>query len=78
MKIGDIVRLKKGHSLKEFLPHNCIIDDICKNRNPSFNHQKERYHISTITGELKMTWVFQHEVDNISHIRNDKLEEIGL
>ncbi len=79
MKVGDIVRLKEEHSLKEFFQYNCIIVDISS---PvalnSFKRKSKKYHIRTITGELKWTWVYESEVDKISDIRDSILKEIGL
>jgi hypothetical protein len=31
-----------------------------------------------MTGELKWVWVYESEVDMISDIRNQKLEELGV
>ncbi len=73
MKIGDIVSLKEFHPLKAFITGNCIIDDKTK-----LYKGTHRYHIKTLSGELKMTWVVQSEVDCVSNIRDNKLKELGI
>lgn len=76
MKIGDIVKLKPEHSLSELIQSKCMIDDISKW--PLRSGHPNRYHIKTIEGELKMTWVYESEVDKISDIRDDILQQIGI
>lgn len=75
LDIGDIVEIVKGHHLKEFFLGNCVIDD----KVIMFN--KTRYHIKyldTKSGQEHMTWVFESEIDMISEIRNEKLQQLGL
>jgi hypothetical protein len=76
MKVGDIVKLKKEHFLSEIFDTNCQIHEVKKfqirtNREP-------RYHIKTMTGELRWVWVDESEVDMISNIRDQRLEELGI
>ncbi len=76
MKVGDVVRLKKEHYLSEIFDTNCEIHEVRKfqirtNREP-------RYHIRTISGELKWVWVDGSELDRVSEIRNDKLKKLGI
>ena len=68
MKVGDIVRLKKGHHLEEFIQGNCIVDDLIYGR----------YHIKTLDGKNCMTWVFNDEVISVSEIRQQTLEKLGI
>lgn len=73
--IGDIVEIVKGHHLKEFFPVNCLIDD----KVIMFN--KTKYHIKyldTKSGQEHMTWVFESEIDLVSHIREEKLRKLGI
>lgn len=76
MQVGDIVRLKKEHHLSQIFDVNCQIDEVRKF--PFASKTKTRYRIKTMTGELKMTWVSESEVDKISDIRRDKLEKLGI
>jgi hypothetical protein len=76
MKVGDLVRLKKDHHLSEIFDGNCIIHEI--SNFPIASKKLARYHIKTITGELKWAWVYERELDEISEIRNDKLKELGI
>jgi hypothetical protein len=75
MQVGDIVRLKKEHHLSQIFDVNCQIDEV---RKFPFTKNEIRYRIKTMTGELKMTWVSESEVDKISDIRRDKLEKLGI
>ncbi len=75
MQVGDIVRLKKEHHLSQIFSVNCQIDEV---RKFPFTKNEIRYRIKTMTGELKMTWVSESEVDKISDIRRDKLEKLGI
>ncbi len=76
MKIGDIVRLKKEHHLSEIFDVNCIVYE--KSISQKLTKREPRYHIRTMTGELKWTWVYESEVDNISDIRSDNLKKLGI
>lgn len=76
MKIGDIVRLKKEHHLSEIFDVNCIVYE--KSNFQKITGRKPRYHIKTMTGELKWCWVYESEVDMISNIRTHKLEQLGI
>lgn len=76
MKVGDIVRLKKEHYLSEIFDTNCQIHEVKKFQIRT--GKKPRYHIKTISGELKWVWVDESELDRISEIRNEKLEKIGI
>ena len=76
MQVGDIIRLKKEHHLSQIFSVNCQIDEVIKF--PFTSKTETRYHIKTMTGELKMTWVYESEVDKISEIRRDKLEKLGI
>jgi hypothetical protein len=76
MKVGDIVRLKKEHYLSEIFDANCEIHEVKKFQIRT--DKKPRYHIKTISGELKWVWVDESELDRISEIRNEKLEKIGI
>ena len=76
MQVGDIVRLKKEHHLSQIFSVNCQIDEVRKF--PFASKTETRYHIKTMTGELKMTWIYESEVDKISEIRRDKLEKLGI
>ena len=75
MKVGDIVRLKSGHHLQEFIQGNCIVDDIILNfRNPSSG----KYHIKTLNGKDCMTWVYSWDVEMVSDLRQQTLEKLGI
>lgn len=76
MKVGDIVRLKKEHYLSEIFDSNCQIHEVKKFQIRT--DKKPRYHIRTISGELKWVWVNGSELDRICEIRNEKLEKIGI
>ena len=79
MKVGDIVRLKSGHSLEEFIKGNCIIDDIINSINPSAECMpRHRYHIKTLDGKDCMTWVHIWEIEMVSDVRQQKLEKLGI
>jgi hypothetical protein len=76
MKVGDIVRLKKEHYLYEIFDTNCQIHEVKKFQ---INNNKEtRYHIRTISGELKWVWVNESELDRISEIRSERLQQLGI
>jgi hypothetical protein len=76
MRLGDIVKLKKEHYLSEIFDVNCIVYE--KVNFQKITRRKPRYHIKTMTGELKWVWVYESEVDMISDIRSQKLEELGI
>jgi hypothetical protein len=76
MKVGDLVRLKKEHYLSEIFDTNCQIHEVKKFQIRI--NKESRYHIRTISGELKWVWVNESELDRISEIRNDKLKELGI
>lgn len=73
---GDIVRLKSDHHLYSVFYDNCIIFQVMKF--PISKKKETKYHIRTITGELKWAWVRESELDRISDIRNDKLSKLGI
>ena len=73
MRIGDIVRLKEGHHLVEFIKGDCQITQVVKY---NFKHRKTRYHINN--NEDCMTWVHLEELDLVSDLRNQKLEKLGI
>ena len=76
MKVGDIVRLKKEHYLSEIFDDNCEIVEVRKYQ--IITNKTPRYHIKTISGELKWVWANESELDRISEIRNEKLKKIGI
>lgn len=76
MKVGDIVRLKKQHYLSEIFNTNCEIHEVKKFQIRT--NKEPRYHIRTISGELKWVWVDESELDRISEIRVEKLNELGI
>ena len=76
MKVGDIVKLKKEHHLSEIFDVHCVVFQEVKFMNKT--HKKPRYHIKTMTGELKWAWVYESEVDMISNIRDQRLQELGI
>jgi hypothetical protein len=73
MKVGDIVRLKPEHHLKEFIKGDCFITQVVKYSN---RHRKTRYHIKN--AKDCMTGVHIEELDLISDLRNQRLESIGI
>ena len=72
MKVGDIVRLKRGHHLQEFIQGNCIVDDH------NHNSYYVKYHIKTLDGKNCMTWVYSWEVEMVSDLRQQTLEKLGI
>ena len=74
MKVGDIVKLKKEHYLSEIFDVHCVVFQEVKFINKT--HKRPRYHIRTMTGEIKWVWVHETEVDMISDIRQQKLEKL--
>ena len=76
MNVGDIVRLKKEHHLSEIFDVNSIVYE--KVFFQKITRRKPRYHIKTMTGELKWVWVHESEVDMISNIRDQRLQELGI
>jgi hypothetical protein len=73
MTVGDIVRLKEGHHLVEFIKGDCRITQVMKY---TFKHRKTRYHIKN--SEDCMTWVHLEELDLVSDLRSQKLEKLGI
>ena len=73
MKVGDIVRLKSEHHLKEFIKGDCVITQVVQY---NFKHRKTRYHIKNCKDS--MTWVHEEVLDLVSDLRNQKLEKLGL
>lgn len=73
MNVGDIVRLKNGHHISQFIKGECKITQVVKYNN---RHRKTRYHIKN--NEDHMTWVHMEELDLVSDLRNQKLEKLGI
>jgi hypothetical protein len=71
MIVGDIVRLKPDHHLSKFIKGNCYITQVVKYRN---KNRKTRYHIKS--PEDHMTWVHLEELDLISDLRNQVLDQL--
>jgi hypothetical protein len=72
MKVGDMVRIKPGHNLCEFIKGDCVITEVRKFN----NRRRTRYHIKN--REDCMSWVYLEELDLVSDLRNQKLESIGI
>jgi hypothetical protein len=80
MKLGDIVKFKKDHYMSELMPGLCIVDDV---RKFQFNTNKpNKYHIKTLNkdldGSCRMTWINSDEVESISEIRVERLNQLGI
>lgn len=69
MRKGDIVRLKPHHHLSEFIKGDCRITDVVK-----YSSIKTRYHIKN--SELCMTWVYLDEIDLVSDLRDQVLNQL--
>lgn len=71
MRKGDIVRLKPHHHLIQFIKGDCRITDVVKY---SYRHRKTRYHIKN--SEECMTWVYLDEIDLVSDLRDQVLNQL--
>jgi hypothetical protein len=69
MRKGDIVRLKPDHHLIQFIKGDCRITDVVK-----YSSRKTRYHIKN--SEDCMTWVYLEELDLVSDLRNQVLDQL--
>jgi hypothetical protein len=69
MRKGDIVRLKPDHHLIQFIKGNCHITEVINS-----TIRKTRYHIKN--SEDCMTWVYLEELDLVSDLRNQVLDQL--
>ena len=74
MNVGDIVRLKTGHHLVEFIKGDCVITEVTKYTR--YTHRRTRYHIKN--SEDCMTWAYLEDLDLVSKLREDKLKQLGI
>lgn len=72
MRKGDIVRLKPHHHLGQFIEGDCRITDVCQYTKRS--GRKTRYHIKNKLDH--MTWVYADEIDLVSDLRNQLLDQL--
>lgn len=71
MKKGDIVRLKPHHHLRHFIEGDCYITEVVKY---NYSNRETRYHIKN---KLDcMTWVYSDEIDLVSDLRNQLLDQL--